>query len=1288
MNAKAKTILSSLVVASLIANVVILAGLVASTSTQVGTTAMAQSADVIISTSADDHDKRFFGESALQVVITDRNANDDDDDVIVVRLTAESRESNGGDSGTFTIPNTSPGSQKFEFYLVHAASQYADGIADDSTELDPQNSEGFDDLANGFDGIGAPIIRFGTDVGDGVELATGDDLYGEVKIEIGYDDEEITVSYEETRGQLTSDRERYGSDNLVYLLIRDQDANLNPTEFDSFTVTDDDLDALFGISGASFVDDVVFEESGYNTAIFEGRFQLAPVDTANDDPAELTVESSVSSISLTLEDRRNYGDVAAIENDSSNTDDINFTIENEDGSIDDMEALTFGNELRLTVRDNDQNKDSQDDETLQDAVSVKVGTGDSNNNGIFDLGEADQESIDIEETQDNSGVFVIDSTNNELKITFLADGSSPIVNNGILELRKSDIDRDINIAYTDPLDEDSNSSVTSSFNRKIELVIGTVDVPDSAGLNDKFVLTIADGDLNDNPRAKESYTFTLTGNSGTYGLKRGGSNIVQIATIELEIAGRTPTFAIGQSYTLVETEINNGIFTSTLDMRNILTSAGIDADDGDKFRVTYNDLMGKTSRESSDILSIGRSSTAIDFSRAVLPIPPEDDPSDLAAESSVGGFVGTTVVTTLVVTDVRENTRSSSEETIEFDFRNDPGSPRPAFSIRVEGNGIRETIDTSAKYDGSDATGELGNTGSFLIDILPDLPTLRETGKSTGVFEEELEFVNDGALDTDDWHNLKIVITYYNDINDDESAGITFRGNSGTATTDKGSVRSGERIVITVQDEDMNLDDSEIEEFTNSRDTDGFFILAIAPEDDEMEMKSVSTKTFRETGPNTGIFTAIFVVGSEIPVTEDEGNGDEVEINQATLIEITYNDEIDATGSSGDEMELAIPVVTSAGAIQIMPEDGVGPGTKITILIIDNDLNMNPRGTDKFEGDNEGDGIVVFRTDRRDAGRASPDLHETGPNTGVFTFEIQLVPIEGGDDGQPIEVQGGSEPRIGVLPGSLIAIRYEDENNDQGKSMTVTKVIEVKSWDPMISGDKELYEENDRVVITITDPDANRDSDIADSIRGIRVYSDNDRVGKTYSALETQANSGTFKLAFSMTTGTSAGAISARNGDEVTIQYEDEFPSDYSERLEQVNNPDKKFLHSFVVGVSKIGTGSTTPLPPALKDISGNELNEAIAGQQVVLTTTIKNNNAKLQPFTAIIEVRNSQGLTMSLDWQTGALNPSEVSEIGISWVAPASGNYHVRTFVISGFEVPQVLSPVATSEVKVKLRE
>jgi hypothetical protein len=94
--------------------------LAASVFTVVGITSIplqrASAQDVTIETSADDHNGRFFG-GMLQVIIEDESTDDDDDD-IQVEITAE-EDGGDEDSDTFTIEDTSDGSQRFEFFLVH-----------------------------------------------------------------------------------------------------------------------------------------------------------------------------------------------------------------------------------------------------------------------------------------------------------------------------------------------------------------------------------------------------------------------------------------------------------------------------------------------------------------------------------------------------------------------------------------------------------------------------------------------------------------------------------------------------------------------------------------------------------------------------------------------------------------------------------------------------------------------------------------------------------------------------------------------------------------------------------------------------------------------------------------------------------------------------------------------------------------------------------------------------------------------------------------------------------------
>ncbi len=65
-----------------------------------------------------------------------------------------------------------------------------------------------------------------------------------------------------------------------------------------------------------------------------------------------------------------------------------------------------------------------------------------------------------------------------------------------------------------------------------------------------------------------------------------------------------------------------------------------------------------------------------------------------------------------------------------------------------------------------------------------------------------------------------------------------------------------------------------------------------------------------------------------------------------------------------------------------------GPCNKVTVTIVDGGLDSSPNRIDEYEA--EDIKLVTFRTDRNELGGASPDLKETGRNTGMFEFSIQL----------------------------------------------------------------------------------------------------------------------------------------------------------------------------------------------------------------------------------------------------------------------------------------------------------
>jgi hypothetical protein len=360
------------------------------------------------------------------------------------------------------------------------------------------------------------------------------------------------------------------------------------------------------------------------------------------------------------------------------------------------------------------------------------------------------------------------------------------------------------------------------------------------------------------------------------------------------------------------------------------------------------------------------------------------------------------------------------------------------------------------------------------------------------------------------------------------------------------------------------------------------------------------------------------------------------------------------------------------------------------VLVTDIDLDADSTKSDEYTCDapdcdtQSDDFFVSFSSSRNEVDEASPDIEETGQNTGVFMFTIELITDETdcadddlGDDKYAAD-SSGTDATIGACPGDLISVRYEDEHTGGGGSSTVSEIVEVSSWDPEFAPDKETYNVGDRVTVSISDPDANRDSDISDSLTAIRVVSDSDRVGEEFSAIETGRDTGVFRLSFGTSSGSQSGSISVKSGDDITVRYTDDFPADFVEE-----ESDKDF--EFTIPVGGVPGGTATVSPPAPQTPAGQPVTTVNDGQQVVLTTNVRNTSPESMPFVALIEVRDSSGITVYLAWQTGTLGGNQQTQVGLSWTPDQAGDYTVRTFVISSLQNPRILSPVAESEITVE---
>lgn len=377
---------------------------------------------------------------------------------------------------------------------------------------------------------------------------------------------------------------------------------------------------------------------------------------------------------------------------------------------------------------------------------------------------------------------------------------------------------------------------------------------------------------------------------------------------------------------------------------------------------------------------------------------------------------------------------------------------------------------------------------------------------------------------------------------------------------------------------------------------------------------------------------------------------------------------------------LVLPILLAAVGYQAEAQSRiVGPSDSVRVVISDSDLNANPRGVDSYE-DPE---FVVFRTNRNEVGEAHPEIVETGPSTGLFEFTIQLETDERACRldllAEPrFAAEGGSDPSVGVCPGDLLLVQYEDNRGADGESALVDYVFEIESWNPEFTTERDSYSAGEKISVSIYDPDANRNPDVADSLRDVRVYSEKDPAGQQFSAIETSRNSGVFRLAFVTSLQNQNNAVQVDHGDEVTVQYIDDFPADFSAFQEE-----KRF--NFVIGLAGDDTGALVPSAPQIKNAGSVVQDQIMVGQQVTLSTQVSSSFQMEEfPFVAIMEVRNAEGVTVSIGWQSATLKEQGTREVGMSWVPTESGRYEVRTFLLSSLSNPQVLSQVFSSEVNV----
>ncbi|MDE1866515.1 MAG: hypothetical protein KGI08_02240 [Thaumarchaeota archaeon] len=356
---------------------------------------------------------------------------------------------------------------------------------------------------------------------------------------------------------------------------------------------------------------------------------------------------------------------------------------------------------------------------------------------------------------------------------------------------------------------------------------------------------------------------------------------------------------------------------------------------------------------------------------------------------------------------------------------------------------------------------------------------------------------------------------------------------------------------------------------------------------------------------------------------------------------------------------------------------------RVGITIYAPDFNSDPNLIDTI-GDTEDDKINVCTT-----GHCIPyKLVETGTNTGVFSGYVDLTgdPSQKGASG----IDGNGEnpsgmtstcnticgPTDGMLPttgndGISVSFEYSRDQTVTGSALIRWHMGEVQWLQPN-------YPSNGQGTLQIVDPDM---SIIPNAINKFdtNVWSDSDSGGIKLTMTETDKGTGVFQGTVDFTTQypSSGNRLHVSDGDTVTGQYIDRtLPPPYSP------SDQSKLTAVTTVGISLPPLESVPASNARIIDSTGKELDKVMTDQQVQIVSDVTNKLNKDQEFAYLVQIQDSNGITLSLSWITGSLLPNQSMSLSQSWIPKSSGTYTAQIFVWQGVTNPNALSPPLTLQI------
>ena len=808
----------------------------------------------------------------------------------------------------------------------------------------------------------------------------------------------------------------------------------------------------------------------------------------------------------------------------------------------------------------------------------------------------------------------------------------------------------VRIVYNDT---DSNqTSGGTKIGTQLETVThtGTVDLDnDSYGADDYATITIVDPDLNQDSAIRDTYTNSSTTFQVTY-------------TGDSTASGGQLTAA---SQTILETSAGSGVFVGTF---LVPDKKGFDME-----LVYYESKdAGSNTVEYYDTARIVSNSGSISLDRAVYPVPFSSGDLQPGSDSTTNlQTEGGDVIVWITVTD-------SDETNDTYTSGSTTAAGTVLLKIGTNTCATAGSIAALAASDSADRAQEAGplsevSIGSSTFETSVTISESTVCG-STNVSVASGDIMQVQYADSAD--DAGVAATFY------DSA--TFDLRTGTLSLDKDVYVMGSDMVLTVTDPDLNLDTASTESYAMSliewdSSANSSQLLATSTADNTSAIFTSNPSALTETGDDTGVFQTVVTLP-----TDTIGSGNTPEYGEA--VTLTYVD-IGLAGENrpgDDKSDIEVGFnISNFGALIELDKALYNWTDTVYITITAPDHNNNSAAEETI-----GTGTLPIQVTSR-AGKMCTSsttstfytASETGVDTGVFTADVDLTGFTHTQHNTPTVANAcdssantdGTLKTAGQTDG--VSVSFEYTNN------VVVVASASIAWNIAEAGfDTSSASAGGSAVISVTDADENTNQDVIEDFT-VDVYSDSDNGGLTLTLVETDEGTGVFEgtVFFTSDGATSGSALRVSEGDTVTAEYVDKtLPEPYTD------SDTLTIASTLTIGTAYPPLERAPAANARVVDAFGSSVAEVSVDQQVQIAADVSNGQSKDQAFAYLVQVQDSDGVTVSLAWITGSLTAGQSMSPALSWTPGSSGSYTATVFVWESVDNPTALSPTTSVDIDV----